>query len=139
MDAPKRTAVVARLAREHHDMLRAIFAANEDIRARVARLGVVAEYDADEDYFGLVIGGPAEATTESLANTILFRVEPQTLKLVGIEIYDFEKRRRVPDPRLAALVEFWAPIVQDLRAGRDPGPTLREMLGVETLRELVPA
>jgi hypothetical protein len=139
MDAPERTAVIARLAREHHDMLRALFAANDDLRDRVARLGVVAEYDPDEDYFGLVIGGPAEATTESLANTILFRVEPETLKLVGIEIYDFEKRRRVQDRELAALVEFWAPVVKELRAGRDPGPILRDLLGVETLRELVPA
>ena len=139
MDAPERTAVMARLAREHHDLLRAIFAANEDTRDRVARLGVVAAYDPDEDYFGLVIGGPAEATIESLANTILFRVEPETLKLVGIEIYDFERRRRVRDRQLAALVEFRVPIVEDLRAGRDPGPTLREMLGVKTLRELVPA
>jgi len=139
MDAAERSEVIADLAREHADAVRAIMDANEDLSERLSDQGTYFVYDEEDDFFAIMIGPPVEAVTESIANTILFRVEPETLKIVGIEIFDFEKRRKHAPGAAAHMVEFWAPVVEALRAGRDATGALRRLVRGHSVRELVPA
>jgi hypothetical protein len=52
----------------------------------VIRAAVSSFYDREDDVLVITIGGPAEAITESVSNTFFLRVDPDTLKLVGIEV-----------------------------------------------------
>src|SRR6266508_1775285 len=124
MDAAEQAMILANFAREHALALQAIFDANDDLSQRLESLDKELVYDEDDDYFAIVVGPPVEAITESLANAILFRVEPDTLKIVGIEIYDFEKRRKNTPAPWAAMIEYWVPVVEALRAGQDPSEAL---------------
>lgn len=139
MDANERQMMLANLAREHAEMIDAIFSANADLSERMATLSKELVYDPEDDYFAIVIGPPVEATTETIANTIAFRVEPDTLKIVGIEFYDFEKRRQRTRSPWAAMLEYWAPVVEALRAGEDPEEAMQALVEGRGLRELVPA
>lgn len=131
--------ILANLAREHATALQAIFDANDDLPQRLASLDKELVYDTEDDYFAIVIGPPVEAITESLANAVLFRVEPETLKIVGIAIYDFEKRRKNTPAPWAAMIEYWVPVVEALRSGQDPSEALSRVVEGRSLRELVPA
>jgi hypothetical protein len=139
VDATERAMTIARLAQEHAESIRAIFAANDDLGGRLEAAKKDLVYDPDDDYFAIMIDGPAEAITESFANSIVFRVEPGTLKILGIEIYDFEKRRAGAPGPWAPMVEYWAPVVEALRAGDDPEEALRMVVDGRSIRELVPA
>lgn len=139
MDAAEQAMILANLARDHAIALRAIFDANDDLPRRLATLEKKLVYDAEDDYFAIVIGPPVEAITESLANAILFRVEPETLKIVGIEIYDFEERRKNAPAPWAAMIEYWAPVVEALRSGQDGSEALSRVVEGRSLREIVPA
>lgn len=63
--------------------------ANRDYLDRVDKEGVNAAYDATLDTLFIEIGGPQEALSEHLLDNILFRVEPDSLRVVGFEILDF--------------------------------------------------
>jgi hypothetical protein len=139
MDAAERTMTIAALAQEHAEAIRAIFDANDDLQDRLVGLDTELVYDPEDDYFAVLIGPPTDATTESIANCILLRVEPDTLKIVGLEIYDFERRRAQAPGGWGTMVEYWAPVVEALRAGDDPGDALRSVVEGRSLRELVPA
>ena len=74
------------LEREHREWIQKIIAANGDLAQRMAELGIISEYDEDEDILFVTIGPPVEALTETVANCVGLRVDPDTLKLVGLEI-----------------------------------------------------
>ena len=77
---------MAALEREHREWIREIIAANGDLAQRMAQLGITSEYDENEDILFVTIGPPVEALTETVANCVGSRVDPDTLKLVGLEI-----------------------------------------------------
>ena len=63
--------------------------ANKDYLERIERDGLQAVYDAKLDSLFVELGGPKEALSEHLVDNIMIRVEPDTLRIVGLEILDF--------------------------------------------------
>lgn len=63
--------------------------ANCDYLDRVEKEGVSAVYDATLDTLFIEIGGPQKALSEHLLDNIMFRVEPDSLRVVGFETLDF--------------------------------------------------
>ena len=104
MDSSARSAVKNRLAHEHEAMLAAIRAANDDLDVRILALGLHVAYDREDDTLILTIGPLVEATTESIANTVLVRVDPDTLKCVGLEVIGFKALLRERPPMPASLL-----------------------------------
>jgi hypothetical protein len=74
-------------------------ATNGDLGSRMATLGVTSEYEVENDILFVVIGAPVAALTETIDNWIGLRVDPVTLKLVGLEILG----ARANAPSLAIL------------------------------------
>jgi hypothetical protein len=130
------------LRRRHDSALRAIAAANADrdeFERRLRDEGVTAYYDRDDDVLIVQIGKPVEATTESIANCLLLRVDPDTLKYVGFEILGFNalmrERPKEIEPFLKALDEMAAALTT---GPHQPSPREAGELA-RGLRELVPA
>jgi hypothetical protein len=119
-------------------MLRAIVEANGDLAVRLAQLGVAADYNPDLDIFMLTIGPPAEALTESIDNSIGVRVDPRTLKLVGLEILNLHGSMR--NAAVACIVALVATILSPQAVPRPEGVVidLHERLA-GGIRELLPA
>lgn len=78
--------VMEALDREHLAVLARIRAANADLQERLESLGVTVSYDREDDVLMLLFGRPEEAMSESIDNTLLLRVHPETLKIVGVEV-----------------------------------------------------
>jgi hypothetical protein len=129
---------MAAVEHEHHEWIQEIMAANRDLAQRMAQLGIQSEYDDTEDILFVTIGPPAEAYTETVGNAIGLRVDPTTLKLVGLEILHAQsvavglvigaailaiamlivswKSRQTPEPVPAQLYENLAAKVYELAA-----------------------
>jgi hypothetical protein len=104
MDSSTGSVLTNRLAHEHETIMAAIRAANDDLEARVLSLGLHVAYDRADDTLILTIGPLVEATTESIANTVLVRVDPDTLKCVGLEVLGFKALLRERPPLPASLL-----------------------------------
>lgn len=82
-----------RLAREGRTFLKNVLEENRDLTSRLQQLSVTIAYDRDDDTFLVTLGEPQEALTESLAGGHLYlRVDPESLKIMGIEIPDLTTR-----------------------------------------------
>ena len=62
--------------------------ANTDLLARLRQLSVTSSYDPEEDLFVLTLGEAQEALTESVGNAWYVRLDPESYKVVGLEIPD---------------------------------------------------
>jgi len=83
----------AKLVKEGEAFFKSVLQANEDLAARFRELSVYIAHDRDDDTFILTLGEPQEALTESLdGSRIYVRIDPDTLKIVGIEIPDLTTR-----------------------------------------------
>jgi len=83
----------AKLIREGEAFFKSVLNANEDLASRLRELSVCITYDRDGDTFILTLGEPQEALTESVdENRLYVRIDPATLKIVGIEIPDLTIR-----------------------------------------------
>ncbi len=69
---------------------RKVALANKDFMGRVSREGLILAYNEDADLMSIIIGTPQEAITEPLLDNVLYRIDPDTLKIVGFEILDFK-------------------------------------------------
>ncbi|MGH2584432.1 MAG: hypothetical protein ACRDJE_05905 [Dehalococcoidia bacterium] len=98
-----------RLKDEHLAIIQEILDANQDLQERAASLGMLTVYDEEDDILRAIIGQPTEAATESIEHTIRLRVEPETLKLVGIEVLGFKAL-------MSAAGEADSPTLRTLRA-----------------------
>ena len=67
----------------------ALMEANRDYIDRIEQQGLNAVYDATLDTLFVEFGGPKEALSEHLADNIMLRVDPKTLRIEGLEIIDF--------------------------------------------------
>jgi hypothetical protein len=64
--------------------------ANFDILERLDKWGAGITYDEDSDVLLINIGHkPNEAITEHLIDTIYYRIDPDSLKIVGLTILEF--------------------------------------------------
>ncbi len=85
MDASPDHIMVA-LEREHEAALERSVAANQDLPDRVRALGAMVYYDPEDDVLLLTVGKPAPAITETVDDFLLLRLEPETWKIIGVEI-----------------------------------------------------
>jgi hypothetical protein len=98
-----------RFVQEHAASLREVSAANRDLALRLTTLSVQVRHDRDDDTFVLTIGEPQEAITESVRNRLFYRLDPDTLKIVGIEI-PHVSARLAGDPTLASILRRLLPL-----------------------------
>jgi len=83
--------MISEFERAHAALINEIIAANQDFAERAANATLRVIFDSDEDLFIFELGGPQASMTESVHNTIFLRVDPNTLKLNGIEFYNCRK------------------------------------------------
>ena len=83
---PAPAAVIAEWERERQEFWEQIRAANADIAERSMRLGGAVWYDRDDDWLVLTLGEPTEAATYELDDFLRLRYDPETLKIVGLEV-----------------------------------------------------
>ena len=84
-------------------------------------------HDREEDTFFLTIGNPQEAIYESVDNRLYLRLDPDTLKIVGVEIPHVSRRLK-DDPRIAALLQpYLAVIASESGTAEAFAQTLREL------------
>src|SRR5438105_2587790 len=103
-----------RLAEEHQQSLDEVFRANGDLAARLKSQAVSLRYDPDDDVVILTIGERlAEGVYESVKNRLFLRLDPDSLKIVEMEIPDASVQFR-DDPNLGPLLQSCLP-----GAGRD--------------------
>jgi hypothetical protein len=75
------------LEREHTTRLAEIIDHNDDLATRIRQRGVAVDYNEDLDILVVMFGTPTgEVWTESVGNRIGLHYEPETLKLVGVDI-----------------------------------------------------
>jgi hypothetical protein len=131
--------LMQQLQAEHAEMIRAIVDANQDLATRSQLLGVRAEYDSDEDVISVTIGPVVEASTESVDNRFYLSVEPDSLKIVGIDIFGVRDLVTNPPDELEGMAEAAAALAAAILVQAN----IAEGRVVDTLadgiRELVPA
>ena len=128
-----------RLIHEHEESLREVLRANDDLDVRLRTLSVGVFYDRDDDIFEVTLGDPQEAITESVRNQLSIRLDPDTLKIVGLEIPNLSARIR-DDPMLRQLWRLLLRIAGPASAvpgETEPEPATR--LADVLKRELLPA
>ena len=101
------------LAQEHHEWLLHILAANQDLAERIQTLGVSVDYDEEDDALFITFGPPVEALTESLDGITYLRVDPDTLKIYGLEVWGF----RMFVAQVAAGARLWWHATETFIAG----------------------
>ncbi|PIU55582.1 MAG: hypothetical protein COS88_04135 [Chloroflexi bacterium CG07_land_8_20_14_0_80_51_10] len=62
---------------------------NLDLADRIDKEGVTFLYDDESDILSITIGKPCEAITEPLVDDIMYRIDPNALKIVGFVIVSF--------------------------------------------------
>ncbi len=82
-----------------------IFAANADLEQRLMSLSVNVGYDDEFDIFLLTIGEPQPAFTEPIRDGLQLRIDPETLKIVGIEVLGFKRRYLKANPEFRTHFE----------------------------------
>lgn len=127
------------LRERHQAQVLAVLRANDDLAERSAALGVTTLYDEDDDVLRTLIGPPVEAATESVDHTVLLRYDPETLKLLGIEVLGFKAllgAQRSPDhgPLVGQLRRLAGNLDNHRRATKQVGerlaPNLKELAAV---------
>ena len=84
--------------------------ANFDLGERIEAEGVTFDYNPEADVVSIIIGKPADAVTEPLIDDIMYRLDPETLKVVGVEIVtffsDFLRKNKVARKLMRGYVEL---------------------------------
>ena len=116
MDAIASEHFITGLRAKHDERLRHIHAENTDLLERMQAEGVSVVYDHDDDTLIIRIGPPVAAATESIDNTVLVRVDPNSLKIVGCEVLNLRAglptRPELFDVFVAATEAAGLPIVE---------------------------
>lgn len=107
---------------------------NLDLSQRVLAEGITFAYHQANDVLVVTIGHPSEAITEPLLDNIFYRTDPETLKIVGIEIVEF-KRDFLPNNRAAQEyfhLLYRGEVSEKELVFKDPreAPGLRELLAM---------
>jgi hypothetical protein len=78
--------ILETLRAEHRQFVQELLDANKDLVERADRLGLDVNYDHENDELLCTIDKPVEAATVSIANTVYFRYDPDTLRIVGFGV-----------------------------------------------------
>lgn len=104
--------------------------ANFDLAERIEVEEVTLDYNPEADVLSITIGEPRPAVTEPLFDDIMYRVDPDTLKIVGVEIVaffsDFVRRNKLVRKLLRNYLEELRPGTTDIVV-KDPHD--KELLG----------
>lgn len=83
---------------------------NFDLSDRIMAEGIMLDYNAEADLLTIIIGSPRVAITEPLLDDVMYRVDPDTKKIVGFEIVaffgDFVRRNKVVRKLLKGYLEM---------------------------------
>lgn len=112
---------------------------NRDLGERVGQLGLTLTYDDAEDTLTLTIGKPQEAVTESVDNRLFFRLDPETLAIVGIEVLNFRTLHKDRPDFLPLLIDLLQAAGAKLIVESPPSPALTDERLREDIKGLVPA
>lgn len=92
--------------------------ANFDLAERIEAETITLDYNPEADVLTITIGEPTPAITEPLFDDIMYRIEPDTLKIVGIEIVaffgDFVRRNKLVRKLLRGYLEQLRPGTTDI-------------------------
>lgn len=80
--------LLSALGREHVDLVRRVLGANDDLAERAGDLGIRSIYSPQDDTWSTYIGPSAEALTVNVDDHLLLRYDPESLKLIGLEIIE---------------------------------------------------
>lgn len=120
--------------------LREILAANSDLEERIRSLAVAITYDDEFDIFLVTLGEPQPAITEEIpeGHGLQFRLDPESLKIIGYEILSFRSRYLKAHPEFQQHFDalFEKPPIRTVDIPQT-GPQ-RERAN-EAIRELIPA
>ena len=119
MDASLAQQAMDRLAAEHAALLQRVTAANTDFEQRMQALGLSIYYDPADDCFMLLLGGAGPAANVEVDDTLHYRLDPDTLKIVGFEIPSLTLFASRHPTRAGAVRQLAS------RAGQHPGTYLR--------------
>ena len=82
---------VEQLRRDYAAGLNELWAENTDFPARLGTMKVSARYDPEDDLLEITLGGPQEALSYSIHNTLFLRADFESLKIVGVELEHFRR------------------------------------------------
>ena len=103
---------------------------NFDLSDRIMAEGVTLDYNPEADLLTVTIGEPREAITEPLLDDVLYRVDPETMKIVGVEIIaffgDFVRKNKVVRKLLKGYLEMMREGKRDISITE---PKDRKLLG----------
>jgi uncharacterized protein YuzE len=91
---------------ERTDALRRLLEANSDLEQRIRTSEISAVFDLEDDLLAITFDKPQEALTLDVDGCLFFRVDPDTYKIVGIEVWHAFERlsERGPVSRIAMRV-----------------------------------
>jgi uncharacterized protein YuzE len=104
---------MAVLAHEQQEWLSRILAANDDLAERIQALGVSMDYDEEDDALFVSFGPGVEALTGSVNGAVYLRIDPDTLKIIGVEVW----RVRTLMTEAPTGLRFWWHATEALTAG----------------------
>lgn len=84
--------VLRQLNEENAAVVQKVREANADVRDRLGALEFSAVYDVEEDTLLVTFGEPQEAISEAATDNVFLRLDPETYKIVGIEVLGFRGR-----------------------------------------------
>lgn len=110
--------------------------ANYDLLDRIEREGIALYYNHEADTLSLVIGEPREGVTEPMIDDIFCRLDPESLKVIGVEIVAFRRdflrknkiARKVFSPVIQELVEKGEVVLLEASIRRRAGELLAASL-----------
>jgi len=85
--------------------MRQVAMLNNDLLQRLTDEGVTFTYDEDGDSLFLTIGPGVAALTEHIVYGIYVRIEPESLRIVGIDILQFKNRFLVNNELFKVMFE----------------------------------
>jgi len=125
-------------ANQMDEILGEVMKANRDLRARMQRSDLDMAYDAEHDMFLVTIGAPQEALTEEIRDHVHLRLDPDTLKIVGVTVTAFKRVFLKNEPELQKYFDtmFQSRVMMQTR--RVPSDEKSRLEVTDALEHVVP-
>jgi len=96
--APMSDKQLDKLDREHLDTLHRVASVNSDFEDRFRDSDISVILDLEDDLFAITFNTQQEALTIDIDDGLYFRVDPDTYKIVGIEVWHSRERLAEDSP-----------------------------------------
>ena len=107
---------------DEETLLAEVLRHNQDLADRIAVSGVTVDYNGEADLLWVTIGTPTEAITEGLADGVGLRLNPQTMRIVCLDVLSAHEW---PSATVAALLLTHLAIMS--HEGSGPGSAPHEL------------